>query len=112
MSSSWQHISVKDFFSQNNWSGKSNVSADNSLQEISWLCQRIEDFFSHSNWQGGIMEQIKSPDFSLTLNVTEFLQLFAWEIKPSIASLPELEINSESSISNDELRLDNYTNLF
>lgn len=113
MSSSWQHLSVQDFFGQSNWSGKSEVKADNTLQEVSWLCQRIEDFFSHNNWQGEILEQINNSEFSLTLNVKEFLQFFAWEIEPKIASLPKLEIDPElHSLSDDELRLDDYTNLF
>lgn len=113
MSNSWQHFSVEEFFSQNNWSGVISTKGNDVLQDIPWLCQKIEDFFSNSNWQGGIFSEIRQTDFSLTLSVEGFFQLFPWESGSKIAHISNLEPLPEFNLSsNDELTLDNFGNLF
>ncbi len=117
MSSSflWQHFSVQEFCNQSNWSGKPQVDTNDIFQEVSWLCQKIEEFFSHSNWKGELISEISRPVFSLTLTVGSFFQLFPWksesEISPLLKSKLEPIPESDSPPS-DELRLDNFTNLF
>ena len=118
MSSSWQHFSVQEFCNHGNWSGKAQVDAvdtNNIFQEVSWLCQKIEEFFSHSNWKGELISEIGRPVFSLNLTVASFFQLFPWEAESKIAPLPKLKLEpipKSDSPSSDELRLDNFTNLF
>ncbi len=118
MSSSWQHFSVEEFCNQSNWSGKAQVvtvDTNDIFQEVSWLCQKIEDFFSYSNWKGELMSEISRPVFSLNLTVASFFQLFPWESDSEIAPLPKLKLElipELDSPPSDELRLDNFTNLF
>ena len=116
MSSLWQHFSVQEFCNQGNWSGKpqvDTVDTNDIFQEVSWLCQKIEDFFSHSNWKGELISEISRPAFSLTLTVASFFQLFPWESESKISPSLKLEPVPESdSFPSDELRLDNFTNLF
>lgn len=113
MSNSWQHRSVEEFFSQSNWTGKSLTTADKVLQEVPWLCQKIEEFFSQSNWQGEILSEVSKSEFSLTLSVAGFFQLFAWESGSEIASLPKLEPLPEfEALADDELKLDDFGSLF
>ena len=113
MSNSWQHFSVEEFFSQNNWSGTVQTDADNVLQEIPWLCQKIEEFYGHSNWQGEILSEISQPKISLTLSVAGFMQLFAWESDSQSAFIPKLAPLPEwNSAPNDELNIDDFGNLF
>ena len=113
MSNSWQHLTAEEFFSQNNWTGKSLTTADKVIQEIPWLCQKIEEFFSQSNWQGEILAEVSRSEFSLTLSVAGFFQLFAWESGSEIASLPKLEPLPEfETLPDDELKLDDFGSLF
>ena len=116
MSNSWQQFTVEEFFSQNNWSGTSTKESDRLLQEIPWLCQKIEDFFSHSNWQGEIIAELSKADFSLTLSVEGFFQLFAWDMEARETVISQLsplsEANSSFDDEDDELDLDNFRNLF
>ena len=113
MSDSWQHLSVEAFFSQNNWSKKTQIDANKVLQEIPWLCQKIEDFFSRNNWQGKLISELNKPEFSSTLSVAEFFQFFPWELNSPIASVPKLEATWESdSMGDDELKLEDFGNLF
>ena len=118
MSSSWQHFSVQEFCNLSNWSGKAlvgTVDTNDIFQEVPWLCQKIEDFFNHSNWKGELMSEISRPVFSLTLTVASFFQLFPWEANSEIAPLPKLKLEpipESDSPPSDELRLDNFTNLF
>ncbi len=112
MNNSWQHFSVEDFFSQNNWSGTSQDS-DRVLQEIPWLCQKIEDFFSHSNWQGKILSQMGQAEFSLTLSVAGFFQFFDWESDAQSGFITKLEpLPKRNAAPNDEFKLDDFGNLF
>ncbi len=117
MSSSflWQHFSVQEFCNQGNWSGKVQVDTNDIFQEVSWLCQKIEEFFSYSNWKGEVLSEISRPVFSLNLTVASFFQLFPWESESEISSLPKLKLEpipESDSPPSDELKLDNFTNLF
>ena len=119
MSSSflWQ-LSVQEFCDRGNWAGKpqaDTVDTNDIFQEVSWLCQKIEEFFSHSNWKGEVLSEISRPVFSLNLTVASFFQLFPWESESEIAPLPKLKLESipeSDSPPSNELRLDNFTNLF
>lgn len=110
----WQQFSVEDFFKQNNWSGQGQLNSIDILPEVFWLCQKIEDFFSSSNWSGELLSEIGRPAFSLTLTVEGFFQIFAWESNAKIAPLPKLQNTTQlnSSLNADELRLDDFTDLF
>ena len=111
--SDWQHFSVEEFFSQNNWSGKAQENGDLVIQEIPWLCQKIEEFLSQSNWQGELIAELNNPEFSMTLSVNEFFIFFDWESNYKIAFQPESETIWESySVSEDELKVDNFGDLF
>jgi hypothetical protein len=113
-SSPWQQFSVEEFFKQSNWSGKGELNSAGILSEVSWLCQKIEDFFGRSNWSGELLSEIARPAFSLTLTVEGFFQIFAWEASAKIAPLPKLQHATElnSGLNADELRLDDFTDLF
>ena len=113
-SSSWQCFSVQEFFSQSNWEGRQQkIDIEDIFQEISWLCLKIEEFFSHSNWQGELLATINRPSFSLTLPVSDFFQYFTWEVNPEIAPIAELKsIPEPDSLSHDDLKLNDFKNLF
>ena len=111
---SWQCFSVQEFFSQNNWEGlQQKADRDEIFQDISWLCLKIEEFFNHSNWQGELRVKMNRLSFSLTLPVSEFFQCFDWEVNPKITALPELKsIPKPDSLTNNNLKLNDFTNLF
>ena len=111
---SWQCFSVQEFFNQSNWEGhQQKIDIEDIFQEISWLCLKIEEFFSHSNWQGELLAKISRPAFSLNLPVSEFFQCFDWEVNPEIAALPDLKsIPEPDSLSNNDLNLNDFKNLF
>ena len=80
---------------------------------LPWQGFSVQEFFSHSNWQGELLVQISRPSFSLTLPVSEFFQYFDWEVNPKITALPELKSIPESdSLTNNDLKLNDFTNLF
>lgn len=110
---SWQRCSVQKFFGQSNWEGYQNkIDRDEIFQEISWLCLKIEEFFRHSNWQGSLLTISSPSNFSLTSPVYKFFQYFVWEGNPEIAALPKLKSIPESDSLDNNMTLDDLSDLF
>ncbi len=106
---SWQCLSLQEFFSLSNWQGqpqkRHNWQHQNQLlnlnkqaqatlarRQASWQCLSVQEFFSLSNWQGQLQRhnwQHTKPS-SLLTQVREFFEFIPWEGSPAIGSLPKV----------------------
>lgn len=117
--SAWQHLTVREFLEEYNWSGQKSgpvpTSANPPGRTVSWQRQTVQTFFSQFNWAGHPLEPqelVSSPlEFSTRLTVNDFFQFFTWEGQPNIAAIPEIPKSSPSNLE-DDLNLNDFSNLF
>lgn len=118
---SWQILSVEEFFSQANWQGKPlSLPQEKQLdrnESINWQILSVAEFFSQNNWQGKPLavraeKQTSSTPFSyLTLPVSDFFEFMTWEGQPKIASVPNMSSHVEVP-SDDDVSLNDLSDLF
>ncbi|MBE9170842.1 hypothetical protein IQ238_26135 [Pleurocapsales cyanobacterium LEGE 06147] len=136
---SWQCLSVEEFFSDSNWQGNSrkinlqlqteqNLSLpETPLQLWSrefWQCLTVEQLFSNSYLWGAAApatqdRSLASSDepiptsLSLVSPVNQFFRCFIWKGKPKIAAIPKLEpVFKTTELSANHLKLNDFTDLF
>ncbi len=132
-SSSWQRLSVEEFFSNSNWQGDSRkinrqlqteqimnlTETQTSLSFWSrefWQCLTVEQFFSNSYLRDFTLANSNEPiptSLSLILPINQFFRCFVWEGRPKIAAIPKLEpVSKTTELSANHLKLNDFTDLF
>jgi hypothetical protein len=128
----WQRLSVQNFFGNSNWEGRwlaaegdlfdSDSAVDVPDEPTSLLCLSLKDFIDRSNWEGKpLVKQTRNRTrqarkvISLTLSVSEFFQLNAWEGQPGTVPLstPKSIPAANPNPSRDRhIQVQNLSNLF
>lgn len=133
LSTSWQCLSVEDFFSNSNWQGNwQRINRQLQTEQIMnltqtqtslsfwsrefWQCLTVEQFFSNSYLRDRSLASSNEPiptSLSLILPVNQFFRCFVWEGKPKIAAIPKLEpVSKTTELSANQLKLNDFTDLF
>ena len=110
----WECISVRDFFCNYNWDGITEQElSENQFLESNWLSLTVEDLFNQNNWQGLTRKDRASRSLSMTMPVSEFFGIFAWEsqIQVAIASVSNSASKKPVSFS-ENFTIANLSNLF
>lgn len=132
---SWQCLTVKAFWDQANWDGRSRtrltqpLTANSSYARIlsgsivDWGTLRVRDFFQANNWLGqplevdvfslATTEQVVTPTY--TARVQDFFRYLPWEGQPVVARLPEpksVAAHFAPSQLDDEFTLTDLSDLF
>jgi hypothetical protein len=108
---------VQEFFDNFNWQGKTTKSIELSWENLNELqCRTVDEFFSRVNWQGKSLSissrHSTDRSFSLALPLQEFFDLFDWETKPEVGSLPQFKSSSPKIAPDLEVSLKDLSNLF
>ena len=95
MANSWKILSVAAFLDQVNWRNSQQLEfgADGAtpIQDGPWQTETVEFFFQNCPWSGISRRRLayQAPEavFSLSLNVEEYFNCFAW-VTPIAHSAP------------------------
>lgn len=135
---SWKCLTVEDFFTQNNWSGRPKelnfqavidlaslgiedlVIAEDEESNLTKLPEITPDNISQFSTKtvpnslspSVIPTPVKASGFSLILSVKDFCEAIEWEGQPEIAVLPQIKSKKPISELTDEFTLDDLSDLF
>ncbi|GEM_PF-6229757 len=135
---SWKCLTVEDFFTENNWSGRPKELNFQAVIDLASLGMEDRDILGDNELNvtnlppikqenrgqiptktgqeslspSVIPTSVKASGFSLTLSVKDFCEAIEWEGPPAIAVLPQIKGKKSISELTDEFTLDDLSDLF